>query len=764
MRHWIMFFCLFAVLQVHSAWISETTALEGAQLWMAGNPVMGPAGRSVASVERFPESGYQVYVVHLAPKGYLVLNSDSELPLMVAFSADSSVVLEDIPENALRTMLLGHVKRMAALLRQPAALALLAQQPVDPQALSELHGPALQTSWNQCNPYNKLCPDDPAGTQYYGYRAPAGCVPVAYAQIMNFHRWPLHGYGAHTYTDSAGAITGAHSADFSGTYSWGSMLSEYNPWSSNFGAAESAVAELMYELGVAAEADYEHGGTSSSAATLGSRLGEYFYYEPCVWSGSQSALIAPLEADLRAGLPCVVAIPGHAIVADGLMVDNGVTTYHINYGWGGTNNGWWDANNVAGAPLAYGVTSLRPKLLAFPASDVATTTTGEASELGWVLPKQRAIEAEKLSVFRLEEQASPWVSDGSEINATINSGWKALTTGGKPGACWYAGPNGPAAMVLDEILLPDASTTLTFWIKNRLGTATFTVSISTNGGLSYIELYSDSERYNLTWRQVSLSLAGFAGESVQLRFELSVGGYYTNGGVWVDTLAMTSGYWKSWEPFFEDNELESRSFSSSITESKNSDDFSINTISTPATTNSELDGQPVHYTTLTNLPVGIHTLAAKLTDTQNVTHALAPPFTLFVYDNDGMPVEWEELHGLDPFTDDGALDPDQDGYTNLQEYIAGTDPNDSNSIFRISIDGRTINWPALEGRTYRVLKADNPAGPFDVLQTLYGPTSNFTDNASALHGFYKVSVELCCEPGLLRSVETPVYDNDHDDD
>ena len=45
-------------------------------------------------------------------------------------------------------------------------------------------------------------------------------------------------------------------------------------------------------------------------------------------------------------------------------------------------------------------------------------------------------------------------------------------------------------------------------------------------------------------------------------------------------------------------------------------------------------------------------------------------------DGDGMPDAWEIAHGLNPKdASDAALDPDKDGYTNLEEYLNGTDPH-----------------------------------------------------------------------------------------
>lgn len=48
-------------------------------------------------------------------------------------------------------------------------------------------------------------------------------------------------------------------------------------------------------------------------------------------------------------------------------------------------------------------------------------------------------------------------------------------------------------------------------------------------------------------------------------------------------------------------------------------------------------------------------------------------------DDDGMPDTWEDQYGLNSLVNDASVDSDNDGYTNLQEYQAGTDPSNPNS-------------------------------------------------------------------------------------
>lgn len=63
-------------------------------------------------------------------------------------------------------------------------------------------------------------------------------------------------------------------------------------------------------------------------------------------------------------------------------------------------------------------------------------------------------------------------------------------------------------------------------------------------------------------------------------------------------------------------------------------------------------------------------------------------------DNDGIPDDWETLHGLDPSDpSDALLDNDSDGLTNLEEYQNRTDPNDPDT----DGDGLSDGWEVAGG-------------------------------------------------------------------
>lgn len=80
-------------------------------------------------------------------------------------------------------------------------------------------------------------------------------------------------------------------------------------------------------------------------------------------------------------------------------------------------------------------------------------------------------------------------------------------------------------------------------------------------------------------------------------------------------------------------------------------------------------------------------------------------------DRDGLPDEWETSHGLDPNNSGDALaDNDGDGHNNMQEFLAGTLPQDASSVFRvlhveIQGDSIAIEFSTVVGKRYAVQAA-----------------------------------------------------------
>jgi len=64
-------------------------------------------------------------------------------------------------------------------------------------------------------------------------------------------------------------------------------------------------------------------------------------------------------------------------------------------------------------------------------------------------------------------------------------------------------------------------------------------------------------------------------------------------------------------------------------------------------------------------------------------------------DGDGLPDDWETAHGLNPTVNDAALDPDHDGMSNWQEFLAGTDPQNAASVLRLNL-AQIANMPTLQ--------------------------------------------------------------------
>jgi hypothetical protein len=80
-------------------------------------------------------------------------------------------------------------------------------------------------------------------------------------------------------------------------------------------------------------------------------------------------------------------------------------------------------------------------------------------------------------------------------------------------------------------------------------------------------------------------------------------------------------------------------------------------------------------------------------------------------DGDGMPDAWETLYQLDPEANDCDKDADDDGVSNLGEYLTDTNPRDPASAMRLTatmLAGNKVrlSWKAVPGRRYEIQYAN----------------------------------------------------------
>jgi hypothetical protein len=110
--------------------------------------------------------------------------------------------------------------------------------------------------------------------------------------------------------------------------------------------------------------------------------------------------------------------------------------------------------------------------------------------------------------------------------------------------------------------------------------------------------------------------------------------------------------------------------------------------------------------------------------------------------------EWIAQYFPEEYPGDGA-DSDLDGFDNLSEYTAGTNPTNGNDMFTIESDsvpsGFSINWRSVSGRVYSVHWCSSLTNEWQLLTNRISSTQNCwtgSIHSADSTGFYKVSVDL----------------------
>jgi hypothetical protein len=381
--------CLFGLAQ--DVWAKPTTEPQVRRAvahWLSleDRPLGARLGRAVQNVVAYPdEIGEPLYyIVYLNPQGFAIVPADDLVEPVVGFTAQG--VFDPSPDNPLgalvsrdlpgRVLTMRQLEKEAVATGRPGRHAGLMDQarrkwrwlesegetesPLEAGvgAISDVRvAPLVQSKWSQGNEGSAYC---------YNYYTPnhyvCGCVATALAQLLRFWQWPTAGVGTGSYTiyvdDTATTrnLRGGNGAG--GPYDWGNMV--LDPSSSTTDSQRQAIGALTHDAGLPVHMSYAAGGSGADTLATADALKNPFGYSNAK-KGYNSGSNLPtaqrntmVNPNLDAGYPILFGITGsvggHAIVCDGYGYNSSTLYHHLNLGWAGASDAWYNLPNIDSSP------------------------------------------------------------------------------------------------------------------------------------------------------------------------------------------------------------------------------------------------------------------------------------------------------------------------------------------------------------------------------------------------------------------------------
>ena len=371
------------------------------QQWLKTNPspLSETMSVQISSVTAYfgADSTPLYYVVALRPAGYVIVSAEDRIEPIIAFAPHGVYVAST--QHPLVTMLsrdlpsrMTLVKTMSASLSaaspsytradadkasrkwsklQGASTSLILQQGIS--ALNDVRvDPLTKTTWSQQTAgdlgqkacYNYYTPPYTAGNLN---NYPAGCVATALAQLLYFWQYPQIGVGTNSFTISVDGVNKSVSLrggdGLGGPYQWANM--PLSPSSSSTTVQCQAIGELCADTGTASLMQYAASGSGAYDADAVVALSSVFKFSNTRYAGSDYTntpdlspyLPGIVNPNLDAGLPVVFGIygpdGGHEIICDGYGYESGTLYHHLNMGWSGDDNAWYNLPTIVIADMGY---------------------------------------------------------------------------------------------------------------------------------------------------------------------------------------------------------------------------------------------------------------------------------------------------------------------------------------------------------------------------------------------------------------------------
>ena len=339
---------------------------------LAGSPKGASADLKLAHAEMNSKlAGTAVYYIFNCGQGFVIVSGDDRATEILAYGDRPIENMGQLPEN-MRSWLDYYKRQMEYLQAHPG---LAVEKPALKATRAMSVEPMLEAMWNQGYPYYSQCPMIESAS----LRAQTGCAATSLAQVFYYWKYPtqptpvIPGYVTQTYGLILETLPSV-------TFDWDNILPTYNfgDYTQN-DEHHRAIAQLMRYIGQAEHMDYtdkwgsaDEDGILNACHTFGYVNAQIAYKSILYNNGVDSVYIDDdtweemLQGELTAGRPvvyCAISYSsvyddyyGHAFNVDGYNAQDG--TYHINWGWSGTGNGYFALHAFANQGNDYDLNQL----------------------------------------------------------------------------------------------------------------------------------------------------------------------------------------------------------------------------------------------------------------------------------------------------------------------------------------------------------------------------------------------------------------------
>jgi len=375
-----------------SLWARPTTADEAEKVvtgWLKTNarPLGTALGRQIIKIETFIDDNDQpvYYVVYLQgprkagtqPNGFVIVSADDLVEPIIGFADDGT--FEPSLESPLGALVNNDLNGRVIAVRNTFSLQM--ELPNGPRSkwrhfinLAEasengivLMGagtipdvrvePLIKSKWGQ----NTTC-----GRDCYNYYTPknyhCGCTATAMAQLMRYHEHPTGRMriGRRNFlikVDDISESAYTRGGDGGGgPYKWPLMVLE--PGCGTTLAERQAIGALCYDAAVATYTEFSKNSSASNLHDARDALHDTFMYKNAMRASDRigsiggSVLTDMVNTNLDADYPVILGIKseetdsGHAVVADGYGYDSSTLYHHLNMGWSGSDDIWYNLPDI----------------------------------------------------------------------------------------------------------------------------------------------------------------------------------------------------------------------------------------------------------------------------------------------------------------------------------------------------------------------------------------------------------------------------------